>query len=185
MDKFRSGLVSVGLALLLWGCQPNEQIAIPGAEVPKEDAIGYFCNMLVSNHSGPKSQIHLSDKAEPLWFVSVRDGIAFTRLPEESRGVSALYVTVLDVNGGNQDHPEAVIDAWIEAEKASYVIESNQRGGMGAMETFPFRHVTNAEQFVQAHGGRVVSLAEIPEHYILGNTSTLMPHSTEAKHSGM
>lgn len=185
MDKLKSGLCCVGLTLLLSGCQPNEHAAIPDPELPGTDAIGYFCQMLVSNHSGPKSQIHLSGKAEPLWFTSVRDGIAFTLLPEESRGVSALYVTVLDAPEASRDHPEAVIDAWIEADKANYVIESNQRGGMGAMEAFPFRHVAQAERFIQTHGGRMVSLSEVPRDYILGNTSTLAQEGVEARHSGM
>ena len=45
------------------------------------DAIGYYCNMTVANHPGPKGQAFVAGKDAPLWFSSVRDTLAFTRLP--------------------------------------------------------------------------------------------------------
>jgi len=58
---------------------------------------------------------------------------------------------------------------WIDANKASYVIESVRHGGMGAAEVVPFGSDVDAQSFVALHSGRVVRLAEIPEHYVLGN----------------
>ena len=39
-------------------------------------------------------------------------------------------------------------------------------GGMGVPEAVPFSAHEAAEQFVAAHGGRIVALGEVPEGYI-------------------
>ena len=57
---------------------PNEVLA---------EATGYYCGMLLTDHEGPKGQIHLSGREKPLWFSSVRDTIAF---PKNQRGVDPL-----------------------------------------------------------------------------------------------
>ncbi|NIQ52250.1 MAG: hypothetical protein GWN85_01855, partial [Gemmatimonadetes bacterium] len=45
------------------------------------DHIGYYCNMIVVDHVGPKGQVHIKGRADPVWFSSVRDTIVFTLLP--------------------------------------------------------------------------------------------------------
>lgn len=174
MRKVTEYLVLAGLALLLSACQPSQKAEAPKPQLPPSDAIGYFCNMLVAEHTGPKSQIHLTGKAEPLWFTSVRDGIAFTMLPEESQAVTALYVSAIDATTEfNLEHPELFEETWVDATWAFYVIDSSKRGGMGAAEAFPFKDPKHAEQFAEQYGGRMVTLAEIPKDYILGNTATM------------
>ena len=49
--------------------------------------------MLVVNHEGPKGQVIIKGQDEPLWFVSVRDAIAYSRLPDEAWKVEAVYVS--------------------------------------------------------------------------------------------
>ncbi len=39
--------------------------------------------MTVLDHNGPKGQVFLTNRQQPLWFTSVCDTIAFTRLPEQ------------------------------------------------------------------------------------------------------
>lgn len=169
-----AGLLMVFSVLLLTACERAEKAEAPKPRQPGADAVGYFCNMLLQEHKGPKSQVFLKGKQQPLWFTSVRDGIAYTRLPEESQGVSALYVTVVDsATEFDLEHPEQSSNTWIEAGWALYVIDSRLRGGMGAMEAFPFREGAEANQFTEMYGGRIVRLSEIPEDYVLGNSGTL------------
>ena len=55
------------------------------------DEIGYYMQMIVADHGGPKAQLWLSDQTKPLWFVDVRDAILFTRTPEEADNITAIY----------------------------------------------------------------------------------------------
>lgn len=123
--------------------------------------------MTVINHEGPKAQIHLSNQSEPLWFVSARDAIAFTRLPEEPGNISAIYVT--DMSGTNWSNPEMDARNWVNANDAFFVINSQQKGGMGSAEAVPFRLLEDAKIFAQSKGGKVVNLAEVNTSYVLGN----------------
>ncbi len=136
----------------------------PPAEVNAE-ATGHYCGMLLVDHDGPKGQIHLASRDGPVWFSSVRDTIAFTRLREEPRDITAIYVN--DMGRGTQwEQPEP--GAWVDARQAWFVIESEMRGGMGAPEAVPFSEERAAEAFRARHGGHVVRLAGIPDRYVLG-----------------
>jgi copper chaperone NosL len=165
LNKF---FLSTLLMLVLFGCDNStpKQIYAPQA-VTRED-IGYYCNMIVEDHSGPKGQILLTDTEEAIWFTSVRDAIAFNLLPEESKNIGAFFVTAMDKAEWN--HPEKQQSSWIDAQSAFYVIKSSQRGSMGQMEAIPFKQKQFADKFVQQHGGEIVSYSEIPDNYILGNT---------------
>lgn len=155
---------------LLAGCDRTEPAAaVPAAAELTGDvafeATGYYCGMLLADHAGPKGQIHLAQRDKPLWFSSVRDTIAFTRLPEEPRDISAIYVNDMG-RARDWEHPEA--GTWINASTAWYVIDSDRRGGMGAPEAIPFGERAAADAFRQAHGGKVLRLKEIPDAYVLG-----------------
>jgi copper chaperone NosL len=153
-------------ALCLAGCG-REEAASPApsaVEIPAE-AIGHYCGMLVTAHEGPKGQIHLASRSQPVWFTSVRDTIAFTRLPEEPRDVRAIYVSDM-ARSQHYEQPDA--GAWVEARQAWFVIGSEMRGGMGAPEAVPFSDPQSADAFRIRHGGQVVKLADIPDNYVLG-----------------
>ncbi len=141
----------------------------PPAELTR-DATGYFCGMIVEDHLGPKSQIALTGSAQPLWFTTARDGIAFTLLPEETRPINAFYVTAVDQ--GEWDHPEAQANNWLLASAAWFVIESEKLGSMGAPEAIPFSTEQAALAFAAEFGGRVLRLSDIPNSYILGHGGT-------------
>ena len=57
---------------------------------------------------------------------------------------------------------------WIEARNAWFVIDSDQRGGMGAPEAVPFGDEAAAKAFSERHKGRVVRLDAIPDAYVIG-----------------
>lgn len=155
-----------GATLLAAGCDRGAGQARPSS--PNEvlaEATGYYCGMLLADHEGPKGQIHLSGREAPLWFSSVRDTIAFLRLPEEPREVTAVYVNDM-AQAKNWERPEE--GAWIEAHDAWFVLGSDRMGGMGAPEAIPFSTQDAAEAFRARHGGRLARLDEIPDDYVLG-----------------
>ena len=164
MRRANWGLLLSALLLLTTACGEEQKAeAPPPAELTRE-AIGHYCNMIVQDHQGPKGQIFLSGKPEPIWFSSVRDTLAFTLLPEEPKDIAAIYVN--DMGRASWDKPEA--GTWIEAKGAWYVIGSTQQGGMGAPEAVPFSKRADAEDFASAYRGQVVAFSEIPSDAILG-----------------
>ena len=82
-------------AVLLAGCQDRDAANAPPPP-PVEltaSAVGHYCGMRVVEHSGPKGQIILASRKEPVWFSSARDAFSFTMLPEEAKDIRAIYVS--------------------------------------------------------------------------------------------
>jgi copper chaperone NosL len=169
MTRIRQELaiVAVLAAVCMAGCDRDTALsgAAPAAVALHAEATGHYCGMLLSAHEGPKGQIHLASRTQPVWFSSVRDTIAFTRLPEEPRDIAAVYVSDM---ARSQYYEQPDPNAWVEARAAWFVVESEMRGGMGAPEAVPFSDAQAAEAFRARHGGRVVKLADIPDSYVLG-----------------
>ena len=162
----RHVLPPILIVLALAGCgEEHSAKALPPPNELNAEAIGHYCGMNVLEHPGPKGQIILDSRFDPVWFSSARDTIAFTLLPEEPKDIRAIYVSDM-AKAPNWDQPGA--DNWVDARKAWYVIGSRMRGGMGAEETVPFSSREAADRFARDNGGRVVALAEIPQDYVLG-----------------
>lgn len=160
------GLILVAAAAAaLTACSDERGSAAipPPAEVA--DAIGHYCGMQLTEHAGPKGQIHLEKGLAPVWFSSVRDTIAFMRLPEEPRDIVVVYVNDM-ARAKNWDQPED--GTWVEIDSAWFVIGSDRLGGMGAREAIPFGEEGAAQAFWAEHGGRVVRLEDIPDEYVFG-----------------
>ena len=151
------------VATLIGSCGDQQPAVMPPPQELTRDAVGYFCGMTVLDHNGPKGQVFLTDRQQPLWFTSVRDTIAFTRLPGEPKNIAAIYVT--DIGRASWDQPEA--GTWIDARKAFYVIGSDRIGGMQAPEVVPFATAKDAELFMEQHGGEVYTFGTIPRESIL------------------
>ena len=166
----RTAICLLGAALLL-ACAEQTPSPQPGPWTLTRDAVGHYCSMTVADHPGPKGQILVGPDAEALWFSSVRDAVAFTRLPEEPRDIRAFYVN--DMKDAEWQAPD--YERWIRAESAWFVIGSRMRGGMGAPETVPFSDRAGADRFAASHGGRLVRLDDIPESYVLGAVETPPP----------
>lgn len=155
------------LAGLLAGCDDGSPAAEakPGPVSMTAEAVGYFCQMNVLEHPGPKAQIHLAGLPEPLWFPQVRDAIAFLKSPEKVAPVRAVYVSDM---GRAPGWPAPGPDNWVDAAEAHFVVGASTPGGMGAPEIVPFAQVTAAEAFAGEHGGTVMTLAMIPAEAALG-----------------
>lgn len=152
-------------ALAFPGCSENTGEAPPPAHELTADAIGRYCGMNVLEHVGPKGQVILANRTEPVWFSSARDAFSFTMLPEEPKDIRAIYVSDM-ARATNWEEPGAA--NWVEARQAFFVIGSRMKGGMGAPETVPFSDRTSAEKFVAENGGRIVTFSEMPRDYVLG-----------------
>ncbi len=159
---YRSILALLG-AVLTVSCGDRQPTVVPAPQELTRDAVGYFCGMTVLDHKGPKGQVLLTDREQPLWFTSVRDTIAFTRLPGEAKNIAAIYVT--DMGRASWDQPEP--GTWIDARKAFYVIGSDRVGGMRAPEVVPFSTSSKAQQFAAQHGGEVYDFDAIPDSGVL------------------
>lgn len=159
--------------LLLVGCTDDLDQQKANAPAPEEitrEDIGYYCNMIVADHLGPKGQVHIDGRDDPVWFSSVRDAIVFTLLPEEPKNIAAIYVN--DMGRASWENPEA--GTWIDARRAWYVIGSAKVGGMGAPEAVPFGQKADAEAFVERNGGQVVAFDSVPKDYVLNDASQTM-----------
>jgi copper chaperone NosL len=165
----RSLVITAVLLGLLAGCDDAEDAPPPPPAELTRAAIGHYDHMVVLDHEGPKAQIHLESREEPVWFSSVRDAFAFSMLPEEPRDIAAIYVSDM---GRAASWADPGPDTWIEARDADFVIGSRMRGGMGAEEPVPFDEEEAARAFAAEHGGEVVPFAEVPKDYVLGATAT-------------
>ncbi|AHC48879.1 nitrous oxide reductase accessory protein NosL [Achromobacter xylosoxidans] len=162
----RALLFSLGLAALL-AVTACDDGAAPAAPPPPQavssQSVGHYCGMALADHTGPKGQIFIKGRPAPVWFSSIKQVFAYTLLPEEPKAIAAIYVNDMATAGADGVPDPA---AWIDARQAFYVIEGRFVGGMGAEDAMPFSLRDRAEAFAQAHGGRVVAYADVPEAYV-------------------
>lgn len=174
----RTLLLAALVAVPLAACRDDRAAETSPAPVEITAAsIGHYCGMLLTDHQGPKGQIHLSGKAGPVWFSSVRDTFAFTRLPEEPKNISAIYVHDL-AKAADWAQPEP--GAWVEARQAWYVIGSGREGGMGGGEAMPFSDEAAARAFAADSGGEVVRFDQVPDSFVFGPAD--MPEDGHGNH---
>lgn len=159
-------LFSLALATLLAVTACGDGAA-PAAPPPPQAvssrSVGHYCGMALADHTGPKGQIFIKGRPAPVWFSSIKQVFAYTLLPEEPKAITAIYVNDMATAGADGTPDPA---AWIDARQAFYVIEGRFVGGMGAEDAMPFSLRDRAEAFAQAHGGRVVAYADVPEAYV-------------------
>lgn len=160
----RTSLVAA-LALLVLGACRDDVVSLPAPVEMTAESVGYYCQMHMLEHDGPKGQAHLAGLLNPLFFSQVRDAIAYLRMPEQSHGITAIYVNDMGAPGATWERPGAA--NWILVESAHYVVGSTRAGGMGAPELVPFSDPALAEAFAAVHGGTVMRLADIPDSAVL------------------
>ncbi|MBN9290831.1 MAG: nitrous oxide reductase accessory protein NosL [Hyphomicrobium denitrificans] len=170
--------VMLSFALAMAGCREKASEAPPPPQHLTADATGHYCGMALAEHPGPKGQIILASRTDPVWFSSARDAFAFTILAEESKDVRAIYVSDM---GKAQTWDKPGDDNWVDARQAFFVVDSRKQSGMGAPETVPFSDRAAADKFAESNGGRVLSFSEVPHDYVLtSDTGTDATRSTEA-----
>jgi copper chaperone NosL len=156
-------LLSVLPLALLAGCK-EDQAATPQPVAMTDEALGHYCQMNLTEHAGPKAQVHLDGVHAPLFFSQVRDAISYQRMPEQSHAITAIYVNDM-ARAPSWKNPGT--ENWIAVEDAHFVVGSQRVGGMGATELVPFSDRQAAADFAELHGGRVLRLAEIADDAVL------------------
>lgn len=170
--------VPVFAVLLLSACgdpSGSSQTA-PPPQALNAQAVGHYCGMNLTEHTGPKGQILLRDKAQPVWFSTIREVFAYTILPEEPKAILAIYVQDMGQADATGNPPD---DAWINARDAYFLIESRAVGGMGAPDALPFARQDDANAYAARYGGRIVSFRDMPEDYALRAGASTPPHAEE------
>jgi copper chaperone NosL len=166
---------ALALVLLLAACQEDTaQNTDPLSLTP--ETVGYFCQMNLLEHEGPKGQVHLDGlPGAPLFFSQVSDLVTYLRLPEQSHTILAIYVSDMGADGATWANPGAA--NWTDATTAHFVVGAAVLGGMGAPELVPFADPAEAEAFAAANGGIVMGLQDIPD-------SAIAPPAPEADAGG-
>ncbi|MCC7321823.1 MAG: nitrous oxide reductase accessory protein NosL [Rubellimicrobium sp.] len=157
-------LIALALMAPLAACKEKRAVDLTPLELTVE-TVGYYCQMDLLEHPGPKAQVHLEGMPAPLFFSQVRDAIAFSRDPEQMAPILALYVNDMGREGATWDDPGE--GNWISADEAWYVVGTAREGGMGTPETIPFASQEAARAMAAAEGGTVLRLAEIPDDMVL------------------
>jgi copper chaperone NosL len=163
MRLVRTLALAVPLALALAACNEGATVGKPPAVEMTDEALGYYCQMYLADHPGPKAQVIVRGQEQPLWFTQVSDAVAYLKGAERVGDTAAVYVSDMAAAASWAEPGRA---NWIDADGAVFVIESRQAGGMGTPEAIPFGNADAAAAFVTANGGRAVRLADIPETYV-------------------
>lgn len=154
--------LAVALVLPLAACK-QEAAVKPAAVTMTDEALGYYCQMYLADHGGPKAQVHEKGQDHPLWFSQVSDAVAYLRGGEKRGDVTAVYVSDMEKA---PSWAEPGRDNWIDADAAVFVIGSRQAGAMGMPEAIPFGSRKAADDFVAREGGAIVKFADIPDQYL-------------------
>lgn len=153
------------LILLLAACRDDTAQDIAPVALTA-DATDHYCQMNLTEHQGPKAQIHLEGLPQaPLFFAQVRDAVAYARMPEQTHRILAIWVNDMGAPRATWAAPGAA--NWIDAQTALYVIGSTRAGGMGAPELVPFTDRASAKAFAAAYNGDVVTLADVPDSAVI------------------
>jgi copper chaperone NosL len=145
--------------LALSACK-EEVVAIPDPTPLTQEALSHFCQMNISEHGGPKGQIHLAGLDQPIFFAQVRDLVAYVKSPERDAPIKVVYVSDMGV-APSWDQPG--ISNWIVADTAVFVVGAGVAGGMGAPEIVPFADPDAAKAFIATYGGEAVTFELIPD----------------------
>lgn len=153
------------IALVALSACKEEIAVVPEPVDLTEEALAHFCQMNISEHPGPKGQVHLEGHLAPIFFAQVRDMVAYLKSPERDAKVMAIYVSDM---GAAASWDDVAQDNWIAGDSAHFVVDAGVAGGMGAPEIVPFASVDAAAAFIAQYGGEAVTLAEIPDAAAIG-----------------
>ncbi|SEL38119.1 nitrous oxide reductase accessory protein NosL [Haloferax larsenii] len=175
--------ISLGVVTALAGClgggesEPKpEPIDLSGG---KEDDQG---GMVIGVHAGPNGQIFYADNApedhdNPAWFHTLSMGLFPYYFEHKRQGwtATAIYVTdysTVDYELRTEEGRTFIsthigADTFGDAEKMTYVVDSDVHGGMGP-DLIPFSNGDDASSFAEEHGGTTVSFDDITQEWLDG-----------------
>jgi len=162
MKKYLSLLL---LAPLLLGCNKGQVLDNQyKAEMIHEHDRCHLCGMVITQHPGPKGQVHLKAEKMVPKFCSSRDMFNFALQPENKRQIA--YMMVHDIASTNWEQPDD--GAFIDAASAFYVYGTSKKAVMGSAVA-PFSTKAAAEAFAKENGGRLLTFKDITLELLAGD----------------
>lgn len=155
----RSSFILLACILLLGAACGQRPVVEPVVADISPDASCALDGMLLAVHDGPKSQLLRADGRRG-YFCDTREIFGELLDPVRRRQVIGVWFQTLDA------HPwEAHADGWAAPDSVVFVVGSRRMGAMGPTLA-PFVAMAAAEQFVAAHGGRILRLDDV-DHALL------------------
>lgn len=149
-----AGLASLGLVAGLAGCDSGSGQARGPAEIGPGTAC-HLDGMLLADYPGPKAQMIVAGRAEPMFFCDTMELFNTVLAGEQALKIEGLYVQ--DMGRAKWEEPRG---HWIDARQGWYVLGSKRHGSMGptiasyALEADAQRHAAD-------YGGKVLPYAQI------------------------
>jgi len=177
-QNLRISLLLLALSFNLIACGENqqapEQTRISSMHITDQDEC-HLCGMLIKGFPGPKGGIQGIKNSTMKKFCSNNDLFAYLLQPENTQLKSQAYVHDMAQADWQQPNDEA----FVQAQAAWYVIEHQLTGAMGPTIA-SFASQKAAENFVQAHQGRIIRFEDISLALI--NQLSQNMHSMESGH---
>jgi copper chaperone NosL len=161
--RIRRFAAAVGIGLVVAGCGRGharlrqEAVAIPG------DAVSASCGMRIAGSPGPRGEVFVEGRKQPLIFGSTRDLLGYVLQPENQARLEGMYVQ--DSARVDWHDPSDAADTFIPARKAYYVAWQTLPGSMGPTLA-TFADMDRAMAFRLRHGGQVLRFAQITPELI-------------------
>lgn len=152
-------LKHLGLTVLMLGalaaCSPT---TLDTSRVSTDIDLHTTCSldgMTLADYPGPKAQIQYAGASSPDFFCDTVEMFRMVLRPEQVRQIQSIHVQ--DMGRADWEHPHG---HWIDARQAYFVQGSKKNGSMGPT-LVSFAKASDAQQFVQAHGGKVLRFQDI------------------------
>ena len=173
----RKILLTTFTLIALAACSKQDNSPPPAPQQISDSAVGHYCSMNLTEHNGPKAQIFLNGKPDkPVWFSTIKQMFGYTKLPEEPKGIHAIYVTDM---GKVKDWEKPNADTeWIDAKKAYYVIEAALSAAWVRKMRFRLPTRLRLKNSPKKKAAESVGFAEMPDEYIFNKTINKRPSET-------
>ncbi len=154
------GFSSLGLFAGITGCDSGSSGRASG---PAEIDSGTACHldgMLLGEYPGPKAQIHVAGRREPMFFCDTTELFNTVLAGEQALKIESIYVQ--DMGRAEWEKPQG---HWIDARQGFYVLGSKRHGSMGPTIA-SFAMEADAQRHAKDYGGKVLPFAAITKDMV-------------------
>ncbi len=151
--KIRFFVVMVLIIFMVPACTQEGPVVPVPVELTRDHACS-VCGMIIVDFPGAKAQIHYRN-GKVDYFCSTMDMFVFYNQPDRPVNIAEIFVN--DMGKEDWNHPHS---HWIDAQKAYYVYGGDVMVSMGEA-LVPFSSSKDAGTYIEQHGGRVVTFAEV------------------------
>lgn len=146
--------ISFCISLLLSSCSQSTVSEATAIDFTNDTACA-LDGMLLSEHPGPKAQIHYQGQEQPEFYCDTVEFVSIVTETERKTPMIGLFVQ--DMAVANWEAPRG---HWIPAKSALFIHGASKHGSMGPTIA-SFSERAAAEKFVAQYGGKIYSFAEL------------------------